>query len=631
MAAQRIVVVFVIAIAAACTQSNHFVDSTLMKIADLQDRRQADSLQKFLLDKNPTYRAAAALAFGSVQDSVAALQLGNMLLEDPVTEARAAAAFALGQTSCVAASNALIPALQEKNPKVLREVLEALGKTIRTYDLYALKNFKPKDSLSQIGLAWAHYQLGLRGLADSLIAKKQAAFLQEDSPTQAQLAAAQFFSRTQNINVNQYSPLLMRASNKGNVFVRMAIVSALRKVDSAKAIEPLIAILKNDVDYRVRVAAARSLASYSSPRANKILLASLNAKNVNVGIAIAEALKPNNSFVGEILAQAKQTGHCRIRTNLYRLALDLQPSAALEREIQQLYHASSNDYERAGYLSALASQISSFEFIKHAVLTPSRPVINTSAAQALVALNQKATKEMYTAFGAAYRHAILSGDPGVIGIVCSALKEPSFGFKEVIKDFSFLQQVKSKLQLPKDVEALQPLEETIAYFEGREKPTSPKNPFNHAIDWELVKKTPANQKVKITTDKGDIILQLLVEEAPGSVANFISLANQKYFDGKNFHRVVPNFVIQGGCNRGDGFGSEDYSIRSEFGMRRYTEGSVGMASAGKDTEGTQWFITHSPTPHLDGRYTIFATVLQGMDVVHAMEVGDKIVHVALIQ
>jgi cyclophilin family peptidyl-prolyl cis-trans isomerase/HEAT repeat protein len=631
MAAHRIVVVLIAAITVACTQSNHFADSTLLQITDLQDHRHADSLQKFLLDKNPTYRTAAALAFGSVQDSVAALQLGNMLLEDPAAEARAAAAFALGQTSCVAASNALIPALQEKDPKVLREVLEALGKTIRKDDLYALKNFKPKDSLAQIGLAWANYQLGLRGLADSLIAKRQAEFLRDDAPTQAQLAAAHFFSRAQNINVNPYSPVLMRASISSNAFVRMAIVSALRKVDSTKAIEPLIAILKNDLDYRVRIAAARSLASYSSPRANKILLASLNDKNVNVGIAIAEGLKPIHSLNAEVLTQAQQTSHWRIRTNLYRLALDLQPNAALEREIQQLYQASGNDYERAGYMSALASQISSFEFIKQAVLTPSSLVINTSAAQALVALNQKATKEMSEAFGVAYREAILAGDPGVIGIACSALKDPNLGFKEVIKDFSFLQQAKSKLQLPKDVEALQPLEETIAYFEGREKPTSPKNPFNHAIDWELVKKTPAHQKVKITTDKGDIILQLLVEEAPGSVANFISLANQKYFDGKNFHRVVPNFVIQGGCNRGDGFGSEDYSIRSEFGVRRYTEGSVGMASAGKDTEGTQWFITHSPTPHLDGRYTIFATVLQGMDVVHAMEVGDKIVSVALIQ
>jgi cyclophilin family peptidyl-prolyl cis-trans isomerase len=113
------------------------------------------------------------------------------------------------------------------------------------------------------------------------------------------------------------------------------------------------------------------------------------------------------------------------------------------------------------------------------------------------------------------------------------------------------------------------------------------------------------------------------------VANFVALARRHYFDHKFFHRVVPNFVIQAGCNRGDGFGSEDYSIRSEFSLRKYTTGSMGMASAGKDTEGTQWFITHSPTPHLDGRYTIFAEVISGIDVVHHIGIGDEIVSVTI--
>ncbi len=126
-------------------------------------------------------------------------------------------------------------------------------------------------------------------------------------------------------------------------------------------------------------------------------------------------------------------------------------------------------------------------------------------------------------------------------------------------------------------------------------------------------------------------MQLFVEEAPGSVVNFVTLVKSGYFNGKFFHRVVPNFVIQTGCNRGDGFGSEDYSIRSEFSQRKYKTGSVGMASAGKDTEGTQWFITHSPTPHLDGKYTIFAEVVKGMEVVHQVEVGDQIIEASLIK
>ena len=148
--------------------------------------------------------------------------------------------------------------------------------------------------------------------------------------------------------------------------------------------------------------------------------------------------------------------------------------------------------------------------------------------------------------------------------------------------------------------------------------------------WSIVKRIPSDQKAIIKTSKGDITIRLFVDEAPGSVANFVTLASNKYYDGKFFHRVVPNFVVQGGCPRGDGWGSEAYSIRSEFSQRRYKTGSIGMASAGKDTEGTQWFITHSSTPHLEGRYTLFAEVVQGMDVVHQIEVGDTIISVEII-
>ena len=229
-----------------------------------------------------------------------------------------------------------------------------------------------------------------------------------------------------------------------------------------------------------------------------------------------------------------------------------------------------------------------------------------------------------------YKGAILDADLGVISIIASCLADSTLDYKSVITDYSFLQEAKKKLTLPRDNEALQPLDEALAYFEGRQKPTAPKNEFNHPINWDLVKSISKNQCVQIVTDKGEITLSLLVEEAPGSVANFVDLVNQKYFDGKFMHRVVPNFVIQTGCNRGDGFGSEAYSIRSEFSLRRYEEGSVGMASAGKDTEGTQWFITHSPTPHLDGGYTLFAKVESGMDAVHKIEVGDKILSVLLL-
>jgi cyclophilin family peptidyl-prolyl cis-trans isomerase len=138
--------------------------------------------------------------------------------------------------------------------------------------------------------------------------------------------------------------------------------------------------------------------------------------------------------------------------------------------------------------------------------------------------------------------------------------------------------------------------------------------------------------ISVKTTRGNILLELYKRQAPASVCNFIGLLREGFFNGRVFHRIVPNFVIQTGCPRGDGYGSLDYSIRSELPQYYYNRsGLVGMASAGRHTEGTQWFITHSATPHLDGRYTLFGRVTDGMDVVNSMEQGDKIVEVLLIK
>jgi len=113
------------------------------------------------------------------------------------------------------------------------------------------------------------------------------------------------------------------------------------------------------------------------------------------------------------------------------------------------------------------------------------------------------------------------------------------------------------------------------------------------------------------------------------VENFIRLARSGYFDGITFHRVVPNFVIQAGCPRGDGWGGPGYEIPCEYSDRPYRTGTVGMALAGKDTGGSQWFITLSPQPRLEGRYTVFGQVTLGMDVAERVMPGDKILKVSI--
>jgi len=133
----------------------------------------------------------------------------------------------------------------------------------------------------------------------------------------------------------------------------------------------------------------------------------------------------------------------------------------------------------------------------------------------------------------------------------------------------------------------------------------------------------------IETAKGTIEIELTVLDAPQTVQNFITLARKGYFNGLQIHRVVPNFVVQDGDPRGDGSGGPGYTIRDELNDRPYLRGTVGMALSGPDTGGSQFFITHSPQPHLDAKYTVFGHVVNGMEVVDKLQQLDVIERVRI--
>lgn len=161
-----------------------------------------------------------------------------------------------------------------------------------------------------------------------------------------------------------------------------------------------------------------------------------------------------------------------------------------------------------------------------------------------------------------------------------------------------------------------------------EKITGKKNDFSAKVrtdfDWNYIEGLSQKRFVTVKTNKGEIKIELLPEVAPFTVMNFLKLSESNYYDNTIFHRVVSNFVIQGGDPTGTGYGGPGYTIRSEFSPLSYETGMVGMASSGKDTEGSQFFITHSATPHLDGKYTIFGRVIEGMDAVNNVMIGDYI-------
>jgi len=131
---------------------------------------------------------------------------------------------------------------------------------------------------------------------------------------------------------------------------------------------------------------------------------------------------------------------------------------------------------------------------------------------------------------------------------------------------------------------------------------------------------------------GEISIEFFPEEAPKTVENFVGLANKGFYNGLNFHRVVPDFVVQGGCPKGNGTGGPGYQIKAEFNKQKHVRGAVAMArSQDPDSAGSQFYICYGPTPHLDGQYTVFGQVVSGMELVDRIKQGDRMTSVRIVE
>ena len=135
------------------------------------------------------------------------------------------------------------------------------------------------------------------------------------------------------------------------------------------------------------------------------------------------------------------------------------------------------------------------------------------------------------------------------------------------------------------------------------------------------------------TSRGEIVCDLFAKDAPKTVNDFVFLARDKFYDGLNFHRVIGDFMIQGGCPQGSGTGGPGYKFEDECkgNPNKHKVGSLSMANAGPNTNGSQFFITHVATPHLDGKHTVFGQVAKGQDVVNAVRQGDKIESITITE
>ena len=666
------------------SQPNKYVDATMRQLGTAQDERNAAALLPWLGNGNPIYRREAALALASVQ-SKAAVPALLPLLRDVDSGVRRAAAYALGQAGDSTAVDSLrVRVLQEKDDVVRRYVHEALGRTVTRRSLPELWRVEVlNDTARAAALAWGLGRAALRGLGSTESIRRTVLLLNDPKlPVRGRLAAVVGLSRTRGLDSAlarlATGPLLRVVQKDRNFAVRAAAALTLGKIaaladqqpipvpvvnepgtvatdvapstgaDAAPAATPaavLARLATKDPDYRVRLSAIRALpfGAEAYPGSRAAVFEALRRDRAPVALTAADWLLAHAR--GEAgpalaaLADGNRQASARVRAALLRAAIRYASAAArpsLFETIRKRYPVAASVYEKGFFLEALSEDPVAFDFVRNEAFGVGQsPVVAGYALAAM--LNMRRLPDFPAArradFAASMRQALSGGDVAQLGTAAEALADPKLYPEPQPEDLAALRAAQAKLQLPREIEAWQGLQQTLDKLTKAAAPTpSPlATAAQHPIDWDAVQGVPLGQQVRLRTSKGIILLELKPNEAPGAVASFVTLLNQHFYDNLYFHRVVPNFVAQGGDPRGDGNGSAPYNLRSEFGDLRYEEGSVGLASAGKDTESCQFFITHTPTPHLDGRYPIFAQVVGGMDVVHKLDIGDRILSVELVK
>ncbi len=625
-------------------------DRQLQKIYTFQDQRLADSLYQYFWHIDPSYRLPAAMAFGSLRDSTALDSLAA-LLEDPIDEVRAAAAFAIGQIGSKKGELLLFKSFDQTDSVGLANVaiLEAVGKCGTQKSLEALagiSTYTPKDTNLLIGQAYGLYRFALREMTTKEGTQHMIKLVTDDDyPTLPRLIAAHYLARTKELNYNlseDGADLVVAFTKEEDDNVRMALATVVGKTQSEAAKEALLGLLGAEQNHLVKCNMIKALSNFKYEEVKEAITKTLKNPNVNVATTAAQFFLDHGvpQEARSYQRIARDTFPWQVQMKLNAASIRHMPAYMEETRgyvnyrIRRQFEASSNPYEKAAALLALGEFPWNYRYIGEKGLLSDFPVVRTAAIQALSIIckpenfnkyfgegNRKVRKDIL----ANLTEGIKNGDPGVIAEAAPILRQKHLNFNELIDSLNFLQAALNKLKLPAQIETYNALNETIhkLNYEAGFKPKTPD--MNNPIKWETLSGIKEDSKATIRSKKGNIVIQLFPNEAPGSVANFVRLARERFYNNKNFHRVVPNFVIQGGGNRGDGYGALDFSIRTENSMLHYDDGGyVGMASAGDDTEGTQFFITHSPTPHLDGRYTIFGKVTKGMNVVNNIQQGDLI-------
>ena len=588
-------------------------------IIEFQDKRDSKALIPFFNDDDYQLRVQAALAFGSVTDSAALNSLYTMLEEEePIAQA---AAFAIGQIGDASSVEVLKRILERSMlPETRFEIFDAMGKCGEIdLNYYLATSYNVgKDAK---GTAWALMELSNRKKLNPAGLELAITILENENDYYVRFGAAHAIARSGlDVPWKEIESILLI---ENILDVKIALAAGLKKIPASAINKELIDNLESSY-YLIQINALKSFQSKENKLIYKWVDSILKSDaNINLKITAAEYLTSIPGKSESYLESNKPEDlNWRVRTILLKDAIIQKNTSAIYLAILN-YEATSNLYEKGMLLEALGQLPGKKEWLIEEIME-NDSIVSTYGMEGLVSLVDDSDRK---GFYAPYLYETLqSNHDAVVSLTAIACRDEAFADLITVQ---MLTNRQNELELPRQSEAYLELEKTIRFYTGKEG-SLPTMKYNHAIDISRLEELDSLKGFLVQTTKGDFFMMVFPDQAPGTVQTIKDLVDRGYYNNKLFHRVVPNFVAQTGCPDGDGWGSLDFSIRSEFSKLRYYRGAVGMASAGKDTESCQWFVTHSPTPHLNGRYTLFANVIEGMEIVDVLEVGDRILSMSSV-
>lgn len=630
---------------------NKYNDSIIRKIHDLADRRDAEGLMPFLRSPDPNYRGEALFCLGSVQAAGIADSVFPAIQVEQ-ERVRIIGCWALGQTK----SSGTVPILRkvlekETNSLVRGMAYEALGKCGTAEDLNFMAAMDCPLQETE-GQAMGIFRFGLRGITSTAGNSRMLKLINTGSSLVGSLYVSCFLGRYAGVDWLRTVPedIMQAFENERNEEVKSNLIKAVIRAKGEEAWPLAKGIIDSDTDYRIKVNILNSLAPIPWNKAAKTVYKLVEGADANLSVAGAEAVQRHAAYADlpVLLKSINATKNWRSRSLLLGKALELvteKPARVgkVEKLIFESVNSAASPSGKAWYIKALQSDPGQYVFVEQQLNTAKDPVVATACIETISEMRKSANFAEASKTAAAagvdleseylriFKKAIQTGDAPLVALAAGVLRDPKLNYREKITDTGFLETALAKVNHPSKTEAFVELNQAIAFFRGQPPLQTGPPVFNHPINWQIVNRLSPKQKVIVKTGKGEFVVQLNVTWCPGTAAAFVELAESGFYRNLTIHRVVPNFVMQDGCPRGDGWGAPEFTIRSEFSPTPFMEGSLGMASSGKDTEGSQWYITHSATPHLDARYTNFGFVIEGMEVVHLLEAGDKIIGMELLK